>query len=232
MGALEPVERKPVWRRVAERLHHRQRSIHEMVLARHEVDFDRDLPGDRPQRKHRLDRAHAAARHDHPRTGSRRAYDAGAGGGDRPGAPRCAGAVGGLRLSWRSRIWAPRACRSRSCAGAARRDRRSRRTDGRGRRHPDTRRGRRARRVRQEGRAGAAAFMAAAGAPGRPAAPVGADVRDPTVEPIEGAARALSRRCSICRACSTTRMTVTGSEIRLCVNADRARLDRVLAGRL
>jgi hypothetical protein len=73
MGALEPVERKPVWRRVAERLHHRQRSIHEMVLARHEVDFDRDLPGDRPQRKHRLDRAHAAARHDHPRTGSRRA---------------------------------------------------------------------------------------------------------------------------------------------------------------
>ena len=73
MGLLEPVERKPVRRRVAKRLHDRQRPIHEMVLACYEVDLDLDRLGERPQREHRLDRAHAAAGHDDPRRGSRRA---------------------------------------------------------------------------------------------------------------------------------------------------------------
>jgi hypothetical protein len=72
MGALKPLQRQPVRRRVAERLNHCQRAIQEMVLACYEFDLDLDQLGQRPQREHRLDRTHAGARHDDPRTVSRR----------------------------------------------------------------------------------------------------------------------------------------------------------------
>ena len=72
MGALKPIQRQPIRRRVAEGLHHRQRPIQEMVLGRYELDLDRERLGQRPQREHRLDRTHAVAGHDDPRTGSHR----------------------------------------------------------------------------------------------------------------------------------------------------------------